>query len=73
MREGRRRSSGRQGGADIAHVQKILGHSRITTTVQHVKVVIEDLKKVVERKHPAKSSIEGRSRACPRRKRTPRS
>jgi site-specific recombinase XerD len=41
-----------QGGADIAHVQKILGHSQITTTAQYVKVVIGDLKKVVERKHP---------------------
>jgi integrase/recombinase XerD len=41
-----------QGGADIAHVQKILGHSQITTTAEYVKVVIGDLKKVVERKHP---------------------
>jgi integrase/recombinase XerD len=41
-----------QGGADIAHVQRILGHSQITTTAQYVKVVIGDLKTVVERKHP---------------------
>jgi site-specific recombinase XerD len=41
-----------QGGADIAHVQKILGHSQITTTAEYVKVVIGDLKKVIERKHP---------------------
>jgi site-specific recombinase XerD len=33
-----------QGGADIAHVQKILGPSQITTTAEYVKVV--------ERKHP---------------------
>ena len=36
----------------IAHVQKILGHSQITTTAEYVKVAIGDLKKVVERKHP---------------------
>jgi integrase/recombinase XerD len=41
-----------QGGADIAHVQKILGHSQITTTAEYVKVAIGDLKKVVEKKHP---------------------
>jgi integrase/recombinase XerD len=41
-----------QGGADIAHVQKILGHSQISTTAEYVKVAIGDLKKVVEKKHP---------------------
>lgn len=41
-----------QGGADIVHVQRILGHSQITTTAEYVKVYIGDLKKVVEKKHP---------------------
>ena len=41
-----------QGGADIVHVQRILGHSQITTTADYVKVYIGDLKKVVEKKHP---------------------
>lgn len=41
-----------QGGADIAHVQRILGHSQLTTTAQYAKVYIGDLKKVVETKHP---------------------
>lgn len=38
--------------AGIAHVQKILGHSQITTTAQYVKVVTDDPKKVIEKKHP---------------------
>ena len=38
--------------AGIAHVQKILGHSSITTTAQYVKVVTDDRKKVIEKKHP---------------------
>jgi len=41
-----------QRGADIAHVQEILGHGQINTTAQYVKVAIGDVKKVVERKHP---------------------
>jgi len=41
-----------QGGADIAHVQRILGHSQITTTAAYAKVVIEDLQNVVRKKHP---------------------
>ena len=41
-----------QGGADIAHVQTILGHSQITTTAEYAKVYIGDLKKVIEKKHP---------------------
>ena len=41
-----------QGGADIVHVQRILGHSQVTTTADYVKVYIGDLKKVIENKHP---------------------
>lgn len=41
-----------QGGADIVHVQRILGHSQITATAQYAKVYIGDLKKIVETKHP---------------------
>ena len=41
-----------QGGADITYVQRILGHSQITTTAEYVKVCMGDLKKVVAKKHP---------------------
>ncbi len=41
-----------QGGADITHVQRILGHSQITTTAEYAKVYAGDLKKVIEKKHP---------------------
>lgn len=40
-----------QGGADITHVQRILGHVQITTTAEYAKVY-GDLKKVIEKKHP---------------------
>lgn len=42
-----------KGGADLAHVQKILGHSQITTTAEYVKLVVADLKKLIETKHPS--------------------
>ena len=41
-----------QGGADIRHVQKILGHSQISTTAEYVRVYIGDLKKMVRKRHP---------------------
>jgi integrase/recombinase XerD len=51
-----------QGGADIAHVQKILGHSQISTTAEYVKVAIGDLKKVVEKKHPREKQYRRRKK-----------
>jgi integrase/recombinase XerD len=57
-----------QGGADIAHVQKILGHSQISTTAEYVKVAIGDLKKVVEKKASTRKTVseEKVSRSTPR-------
>ena len=41
-----------QRGADLRHVQELLGHSQIATTAIYTKVQIDDLKEVVRKKHP---------------------
>jgi integrase/recombinase XerD len=41
-----------QRGADVRHVQKLLGHSQVATTAIYTRVVPVDLKKVVEKNHP---------------------
>lgn len=44
-----------EGGADIRHIQKILGHRDLQTTAIYTKVQIADLRKVLSRSHPRKS------------------
>ena len=41
-----------KGGADVRHVQAILGHKKLETTGLYTRVVIEDLRQVVARAHP---------------------
>lgn len=41
-----------QGGADIRHVQKLLGHSSVETTAIYTKVVPQDLARAVAKAHP---------------------
>ncbi len=41
-----------KGGADIRHIQAILGHSRLSSTERYTHVEISDLSKVVRRAHP---------------------
>lgn len=41
-----------RGGADIRHVQAILGHAWIKTTALYARVTIHDLRKVVAKAHP---------------------
>lgn len=41
-----------RGGADVRHVQAILGHKKLETTALYTRVVIEDLRGVVARAHP---------------------
>jgi integrase/recombinase XerD len=53
-----------QGGADIRHVQKLLGHSNVQTTAIYTHVDTSDLARVFARAHP-------RERAYNRRRRKP--
>jgi site-specific recombinase XerD len=41
-----------QGGADIRHVQELLGHRSLMTTALYTKVAIKDLRAVLARSHP---------------------
>ena len=41
-----------QGGADVRHVQKLLGHQSLDTTAIYTKVTVGDLAKAVEKAHP---------------------
>jgi len=41
-----------KGGADIRHIQVLLGHSSLQTTERYTRVEISDLKDVIRRAHP---------------------
>ena len=41
-----------RGGADLRHVQALLGHRRLTTTALYTRVAITDLRDVIARCHP---------------------
>jgi integrase/recombinase XerD len=41
-----------RGGADVRHVQAILGHKKLDTTALYTRVVIEDLRQVLAHAHP---------------------
>ena len=41
-----------QGGADVRHVQKLLGHASLQSTTIYTRVFPKDLKKAVEKAHP---------------------
>ena len=41
-----------RGGADLRHVQALLGHRRLTTTALYTRVAITDLRDVMARCHP---------------------
>jgi len=55
-----------QGGADVRHVQKLLGHASVQTTAIYTKVVKGDLARVVERSHPREKLWKKRARRGPR-------
>jgi site-specific recombinase XerD len=41
-----------RGGADIRHIQQLLGHTSLATTERYTRVEISDLKEVLRRAHP---------------------
>jgi integrase/recombinase XerD len=41
-----------KGGADVRHVQEILGHAHLDSTMRYTRVAVTDLHKVIERSHP---------------------
>ena len=41
-----------KGGADVRHVQKLLGHKDLTTTTLYTKVAPSSLRAMVRRCHP---------------------
>ena len=47
-------------GAEIRHIQELLGHSHITKTAAYTKVCVEDLKDVLSKKHPREKLYKGR-------------
>jgi site-specific recombinase XerD len=43
-------------GADLRHIQEMLGHERLTTTQRYLRVVKEELKRVHRNSHPREKS-----------------
>jgi integrase/recombinase XerD len=48
-----------RGGADIRHVQELLGHRSVETTAVYTCVAVEDLRRVIARCHPRARQIRG--------------
>lgn len=46
-----------QGGADVRHVQLILGHASVATTQMYTRVAVEDLIPVHHQSHPRRSFV----------------
>ena len=51
-----------KGGADVRHVQAILGHKKLVTTALYTRVVIDDLRAVVARVHPREKTYDGKEK-----------
>lgn len=55
-----------QGGADIRHVQKLLGHADLRNTAIYTRVFPKDLAKVIEKAHPRERTWRRRQKRQPR-------
>lgn len=49
-----------QGGADVRHVQKLLGHTSVQTTAIYTHVDTKDLARVMEKTHPREKTYNRR-------------
>ena len=56
-----------KGGADVRHVQQVLGHRNIDSTAIYTAVAMKDLREVLERTHPRDLGARG-ARKHPRKK-----
>ena len=61
-----------KGGADVRHVQQLLGHHDIRTTALYTRVDVSDLRKVLERAHPREREAGHQRQAGRRRTTTPK-
>ena len=52
-----------QGGADVRHVQELLGHASLSSTAIYTRVATADLRGVIRKSHPRERTWRGRSRA----------
>lgn len=51
-----------QQGAELRHIQELLGHHSIATTAIYTRVQVEDLRRVVEQRHPRERAYRRRHR-----------
>jgi integrase/recombinase XerD len=51
-----------RGGADVRHVQELLGHAHLDSTARYTRVALADLAQVLERSHPREKQWARRSR-----------
>jgi len=52
-----------QGGADVRHVQELLGHASLSSTAIYTRVATEDLRGVIRKSHPRERTWGGRGKA----------